>query len=124
MGLRRLGYNYTQLCSSVYCSSDFGDGITLTPDCTQLREPMVTVTVEPSLQKIIRNWEGNTSEKTYQWSYMCEGNNGVSASQDFLANVSGGRSVLILFYVTQCVCKAPTVRLMLFYRPHVASPIV
>ena len=78
-------------------SSDFGDGITLTPDCTQLREPMVSVTVEPSLQNIIRDWEGNTSEKTYRWSYVCEGKNGVRASLDYFANVSGGRSVLYVY---------------------------
>jgi hypothetical protein len=69
---------------------DFGDGITLTPDCTQLREPMVTVTVEPSLQHIIRNWEGNTSEKTYHWTYVCEGENSVRVSQDYFANLPLG----------------------------------
>jgi hypothetical protein len=76
---------------------DFGDGITLTPDCTQLREPMVSVTVEPSLQNIIRDWAGNTSEKTYRWSYVCEEKNGVRASLDYFANVSGGRSVLYVY---------------------------
>ena len=48
---------------------------------------MVYITVEPSLQHIIRNWKSNTSERTYYWGYICEGN-GTRAAQNYSTNVS------------------------------------
>lgn len=65
--------------------------VTLTPVCTELREPHVYATVEPPLWPLFN--QGNSSDERFSFGYVCEGS--VTVAQNFSRNVNKKLSLFI-----------------------------